>query len=246
MGTVIKADGAGKIKKRLETLALKDHMAEAQRVVRRARSQAVQILADARQEIERRRTEAQRTGYQDGFAEGRAAGESIGREEAFAAAKAEFNDEQQPLLSALGEMVAAFDSAKEDLLDRARHDMLVLAVAIAERITKRTAAVDREAAVANSKEAMGLIAAGTDIVIRINPADRDRMSTYAAELGQSLARREHVTVVEDEVVGPGGCVVETAQTRIDATIEGQFREAAELVLGDVSALDGGSGGETNT
>lgn len=240
MATVIKADGVGKIKKHLATLGLKDHMAEAHRVVRDARLRALQIVEDAREKIERRGEAAEREGYQRGYEVGRAEGEAAGREEAFGTATAQFLEEQKPLLAALDQMMGSFDDAKGELLDRARHDVLTFAVAVAERIVKRTVEIDRTVAVANAEEAIQCITADTDVVIHTHPNDMEVMRRFAEGEAALLVGRRHVRVVEDASVGVGGCVVASETTRVDATIRGQFRHATALLLAEGSSDFGAS------
>ncbi len=232
MATVIKASGVGKIKKHLETLVLKDHMAEAQRIVHEARVRAARIIEDAQAHIQTSEREARRTGYEQGFAEGRAVGEASGHQEAFATAKVEFLARQEQLLGALEALMSSFEEQKEELIDRATSDVLLLAIAMAERITKRTAALDREVAVANARDAIRHTTAATDILIRINPVDAEAMRRFAGQLAAEPSRLQHVDVLEDAAVDPGGCIVESTRTRVDATIDGQFQQAVALFLGN--------------
>lgn len=246
MGTVIKADGVGRIKKRLESFALKDHMAEAHRVVRESHAEASRIIEAAGAEVERLKAEARRQARDEGYAEGHEAGYAAGRAQALESAKAEFLARQETLLSALNAMMSGFEQSKDDLLDRARHDILELAVAVAERITRRTAVVDCLAAVENAKAAVLLVTDESDIVIRINAADREAMREYAACLAESFDRRRHIKIVEDPSIGPGGCLIETPSTRVDATIDWQLREAVTLFLRDDTVLDPSTHGERST
>jgi len=242
VATVIKAGTAGKIVKRFEHLALRDHMADARAVVVAAQQRASAIVAQAERDGERIRREAHQNGYREGFEEGRAAGERVGRDQAFAEARQEFGRQQQQAASMLRGALDGFDAAKGELLERARHDVLGLAIALAERIAKRTGEVDREAAVANAREALRCVGARTDLTIRVHAADLDSMKSLAAELAEGLGDRAHVRVVEDASIDPGGCVVEAPPARVDATLAGQFREAVDLLLGERTA---GAGEQDN-
>lgn len=243
MGTVIKADGVGRIKKHLAPLGLKDHMAEAQRVVRDARAHALQVIEDARQEAVRCGKEARRKGHEQGFEEGRAAGETGGRLEAFDAAMVEFREQQAGLVSTLEAMMDAFEEHKRELLDRAQHDLLEFAVVVAECVVKRTAAVDRQVAVENAREAIRQITDDTDLVIRAHPVDMESLRRFSEQTAHRLTGRRHVSVLEDETIGVGGCIVESRSTRVDATVESQFRQAAELLLGETGDREQGTGTE---
>ncbi len=239
---VIKADGSGRTMRGLGTLALKDHVAEAQRIVHEARVEAARVVQAAKDEVARRRREAVEHGYRDGFAKGEATGERDGHDRAYDSSREGFLSEQRSLLSALEDMAATFDTNKDDLLERAKRDALELAVAIAERVIKRAGAVDRSVVVANAEEALGHIDASTDIVIRVNPIDADAMRRYAAGLAEGFACKRHTTIVEDESIEPGGCVLRSSCAHVDATLDGQFNQVADLMLGDRGEENGTSDG----
>ena len=238
MGTVIKAGSAAKLMKRFETLALKDHMAEAHSVVQSAQRYKAQVIEGAQAEGAEIRTEADGRGYAEGFARGRREGEESGRKQAYDDAKREFQTEQAQLLSSVSALVTGLESMKEELLDRAHRDLLVFAVAVAERITKRTGLLDRYVVVGNAKEAIRQIGVRTDLVARVNPVDLDALRRYATELSSELADESHFALIEDTNIEPGGCLLSSATSTVDATLSGQFEEATAILLGDEAKLDG--------
>lgn len=240
MGTVIKAGSTGRLVRRFERLALKDHMSEARAVVHAARNRASNIIEAAEADAVGIREEGRQQGYESGFAEGRAAGEAAGHEEAYAQAQAEFRVEQDHLVSQLTSAVEAVESQQRDLLERAQHDVLAFAVMVAERITKRTGLADRQVATGNAAEAIRQVVGWTDLVIRVHPDDLEAMGKYAGELVEELTGQRHVRVAEDSSIEPGGCVVESEGVRVDATLREQFKEVVALLLGQ---HDQGVGGE---
>lgn len=238
MGTVIKAGSAVKLMKRFEQLALKDHMAEAHSVVQSAHQYKTDVTEKARAEGVEIRKEADRRGFEDGFARGRREGEESGRTQAYADAMQEFRTEQAQLLSSVSALVTNLESMKEKLLDQAQRDVLVFAVTVAERITKSTGLLDRYAVVANAKEAIRQIGVRTDLVARVNPADLDALRRYATELSNELAQESHFQLIEDPDVEPGGCVISSPASSVDATLSSQFEQAAAILLGDEAKSDG--------
>jgi len=232
VGTVIKAGSAAKLKKRFETLALKDHMAEAHQVVQSAHQFKAKILAQAQAEGQALREKSDRQGYEEGFARGQREGLEQGRNQAYADAQREFLSEQAQLLSTVSNLVTGLEEMKEALLDRAQRDLLVFAVAVAERITKRTGLLDRYVAVANAKEAVRQIGLRTDLKARVNPVDLDALRRYAAELSAELGAESHLELIEDPSIEPGGCIVGSPTSTVDATLAQQFEQAAAILLGD--------------
>lgn len=235
MATVIKAGQTAKLLKFVKPLTLRDHMAEAHAVLRSARARADQTEAEAKVAAAAVEATARTEGYQKGFALGQTEGLEAGRREAFEQSQQEFRQEQGALVSSLSVMVESFERNKEELIDRGRHDVLGLAIEVAERITKRVGMDDSLAAVGNAEFAVRQIGSASDLVIRIHPRDVEAMRRYAGELAKDLKRPRHVTLEEDETIEPGGCVVETQDTRIDATLTEQLKQAAKLMLGEIHA-----------
>ena len=238
MGTVIKAGSAAKLMKRFENLALRDHMAEAHAVVQSAHQYKSRVIEGAWAEEVEIRKEADRRGFEDGYARGRREGEESGRKQAYADAKQEFRTEQAQLLSSVSALVTGLESMKEELLDRAQRDLLVFAVTVAERITKRTGLLDRHVAVANAQEAIRQIGVRSDLVARANPVDLDALRRYATELSNELTEKNHFELVEDAEIEPGGCVISSPTSTVDATLSSQIEQAAAILLGDEAKLDG--------
>ena len=247
VGTVIKAGTTGKLMKGFERLALTDHMAEARAVVYAARDRATRTVAQARADAAKIHEEEREAGYQAGFTEGRIAGQATGRQEAYAKAKEEFHTQHERLASELAALISSFESLKCDLLEQTRRDLLVFALMVAERITKRAGVADRQMAVANAAEAIGRVGSWTDLVIRVHPSDLEAMGQYAQEVVRELTGKRHVRAVEEPSIEPGGCVVESAATRVDGTLGGQFNEVVQLLIGEEGIegqSDGGAMGES--
>jgi flagellar assembly protein FliH len=231
MPTVIKAGQSNApTLRRLETIDLADHVVEASKIVNAARHEAEQLVTRARSAAGRIRQRAQETGYQEGYAKGEAQGRLNGHDQALAESTQRFNREQADLVSIMQSTVANLESLKRDLLIQAEHDVLAFAVRVAEKVAKRAVALDRDAAVNNLKAVLRLVGTRTDLVVRIHPTDGDTMRQFAATLAEDLGQRVHVRVTEDETLTPGGCVVRTGVTEVDAAVDTQIDQIVNLVL----------------
>ena len=231
MGTVIKAGSAAKLKKRFQHLVLDDHLAEARAVLLAARDRARDTVEQAESDAAVIREQAREEGYREGFARGQRDGEAAGRDEALAQAKEAFRRDQEHLVAHLNALIAEFESRKHDLVERAQRDLLAFALAIAERITQRTAALDREVVAANVARAVQHVGDWTDLILRVHPDDAAAIRMYAGRILHEFHETRHISVVEERGIGRGGCILETSQTCVDATLEAQFAEVVELLLG---------------
>jgi len=231
VSTVIKSGRDFKLVRQLTTIDLADHLAEAHKVVDEARSRARAITAEAKRAaaaaLQTAKKEGYTTGHEKGYQEGFEEGQARGLKEA----RERFNREQTTLRNAFDATVTEFDTRKRDLLIEARHDVLEFAVALARRAAKRVGELDRTAATTNLEEALRLVADKTDVTVQVNPIDAETMRRFADDLTSRVGQCEHVNIIEEPSVAPGGCTVVAGGTEIDAGIDTQMDEIVRLLVG---------------
>ena len=235
MSTVIKAGEAGRILRRLSTVDLADHLAEARAVIDEAKRRGVQIVARAEEAARRALDQARDEGRQAGYLEGYAEGSAIGKQEAFDAAQETFAREHASVVEALRSAITQFDEMKGELCSAAMRDLLDFAVLVASRLTFAFGEVHREAAAENLRRAVSVVGLKTDLTVRVSPVDVATMRTFAASLLQEAEATTAVWIVEDPSLAPGGCVVRNDRSAVDASLETQVAEMASLLTG--SAFD---------
>ncbi len=146
-------------------------------------------------------------------------------ERAAAAAAAARVAETLERLGASIEEVAALRLA---VLQRSERDLVQLAMAMAERIVRRSIEVDRTILLTMARAAIERLGTTTAATIHLNPIDYDAIR---------LARPEAlsgggVEVLADPQVARGGCLVKSVAGVIDAGIDTQLRELSRALLGD--------------
>ncbi|UCG16764.1 MAG: hypothetical protein JSV19_01755 [Phycisphaerales bacterium] len=231
MSTVIKA-GQPNVKpmRRLETIDLADHVVEAGKITNVARREAARLVADANAAAGQIREDAERRGYQEGFARGESEGQVAGREQALREASDRFTAEQADLAKAMRSIVDELEGLKRDLLIEAERDVLMFAVRVARKVTKRAVAVDPHCAVENLKESLRLVGRKTDLLVRVHRSDGETMRRFAPDVANDVGGKGHIRIVEDESIAPGGCTIVTDTTEVDATVDSQIDQIAALVL----------------
>lgn len=233
MSTVIKAGQDFKLVKQLTTIDLADHLAEADKIVAEARRQAQAITTQAKHDAHVALQDAKEKGYAVGNEKGHQEGFEAGKTRGWAEARERFTREQATLCSAFGAALTDLNARKRDLMIEARHDTLEFAVALACRAARRIGELNRSAAAANLEEALRLVSNKTDVTVRVNSIDVETMRRFADDLVARAGGCEHVRVIEDDSVIPGGCVVTTGGSEIDAGIDTQMNEIVRLLLGEV-------------
>ncbi len=203
---------------------------QAAAILLRARQQADQILAQAKAEAETIKEKARA----EGVAEGSLAGNAQGHAEGLKAGRAEAIRQMTQSLTAavttLNAAAAGIDASRRELEATAVHDVLELALLLADRIAKRRGQIDRSVVLENVKEAVRLVVGATAVRIAINPSDHATLEETLPAIRLQLPKLQHIELVSDETMSPGGCRVFTSGGEIDATLETQLaRIAADLM-----------------
>jgi len=158
----------------------------------------------------------------DAFAKGYAAGERAGAEAGSTRAEA--------MLRRLAQTIEELGGLRTSMVHQTERQMVQLAVAVAKRIVGREIGLDADLVVAMARVALDRLGEGTPAVIRLNPED-------LAAAGQTGWAGPHVTIVADPAVSRGGCLVESEFGFIDASVEAQFDQIAQAMLGHTGSSD---------
>src|SRR5438067_518624 len=77
---------------------------------------------------------------------------------------------------------------------------------------------------------MKLVIQSTDVRIAINPKQNATLTKALPQLKLKWPSLEHVAIVEDESIAPGGCRISAGQGKVDASLDTQIdRIASELL-----------------
>lgn len=163
-------------------------------------------------ELEAIRQEAYNEGFSTGEKDGFHAGQLKARQEAEAALNPKL-ESLEKLMTQLLEPIADQDRNLE-------HAMVTLVSQLAREVIQRDLLIDSSQIRQVLREALKLLPMGaSNVRIYINPQDFD--------LVKALRERHEETwrIVEDSDLLPGGCRIETEQSRIDASVETRLGQA---------------------
>lgn len=163
-------------------------------------------------ELEAIRQEAYNEGFSTGEKDGFHAGQLKARQEADAALAPKLANLEQ-LMAQLLEPIADQDRNLE-------HAMVTLVSQMAREVIQRDLLIDSSQIRQVLRDALKLLPMGaSNVRIHINPQD--------FELVKALRERHEETwkLVEDSDLMPGGCRIETEQSRIDASVETRLGQA---------------------
>ena len=166
------------------------------------------------EELEAIREEA----YQAGLQQGKTDGLALAKTEVAAAVK-----NVMKVAEGLFEPIAEQDQAAEEAL-------VLMAVRMAESIIRREISLNSSQLISVAKEAISVLPIGSkSVTLYVNPKDLALIMEHREVLSDLEERWQ---IEGKESVAPGGCVVETPQSLIDATIDQRFRELVGQVYDD--------------
>lgn len=215
--------------------SMNDIEQEAAALVEKAKRRAATILEQARTESAQQRQAGYDAGLEQGrkagFEQGLAEGNAQGREQAIQ----EHRQALEGLAQAMSGVLEAFNAERQALVARAGNEVPRLAVAIAERVCKRTAAGDPKVCELNVAAALRLVMKANDVKLHVNPADGEAIRGLLPDIGRQWPALAHIELVESAEVARGGCRVLTEGGLIDADLATQLdRITADLVPGHAS------------
>ncbi len=203
---------------------------QAASIVEAARVEAALIIKTATERAEAAVAEATPRGFaegrEQGLSEGHEQGCRVGREETIGRYTAELATLAESWITTL----EAFEADRREMLQRAREDIVELAVAIGAKITRRVVEADPAVVQDHVAEAISLVTAPSGLNLSINPADRELVQAVLPALCDRLGQGEHVELRDDADVERGGCVLSTGHGVIDATLQKQLERIAETLL----------------
>lgn len=222
--------------------SMKDIESQARAMLLRAQRQAEQLLAEAQQQAQHLKEQA----HAQGLAEGRAEGQRKGKEEGIKQGRDQaFNEQKAALATALNTLLKAageIETHRRDLTASAVNEVIELAIAIAERITKRMGVIDPSVAAANIGEALRLVVHSTDVRIAVHPTQKQAIEDLLPQLKVQWPKLKHIAIIDDAAIAPGGARVFSACGEINAELDQQLARIVVDLLPEGVGRRGGQEG----
>jgi flagellar assembly protein FliH len=165
---------------------------------------------------------------QEGYAEGFIQGQAQAALEAHRQITDYISNEGQKAAREFAELFINVQAQMADAEQVMARGVLELACELARQVVRRELLVNTDALQPVLREALGLLAADTkSAVIRLNPLDLDVLEPVIRSEFAGLA----LTLLPEEAISRGGCLVESAGTVVDGTLEKRWaRTVATLGL----------------
>ncbi len=160
------------------------------------------------QELERELELRPRKAYEQGYAEGQAAGAK------------QANSAIEPMLAKLGQSLQELAGVRRKHLLDSEQDALRLAIAVAKKVLNRELSVDPESLLGIVKAAFERMEARDILSVRLHPNEAPVVERYLAASGMP----SRIEVIPDHALERGSVIVETSRGSLDASASTQLRE----------------------
>jgi len=200
-----------------------------------ARTEAARILEQAKTKAEQLQAEAKEQGRKAGIEQGLAEGREAGQKRALEESRKQHAEQAAELRKSLEDLLTKFDRERHELVSRAYRDLLALALAIAEKVIRRTVEHDPEAVLASVRSAVDLVASSHQVVVRMHPVDLESLEQLDPQHAEFCAGMENVKFVADPSVERFGCLVRSAGGEVDGRIATQIEMIAKHLVPGMEA-----------
>ena len=161
--------------------------------------------------------------YQKGFGDGVEKGLADGEKAGFKSAAKKI----EPVLKGFQEALQQLKNIRQETCQRIEQEVVDLALAIARKVICREVEMDREIVVCVAREALAKIEDPIKIKIKMNPSDLQFIEAAKYQIVDLVSHIDNATLVAEDSIQSGGCVIETNSGEIDARIEAQLQAVEE-------------------
>lgn len=125
-----------------------------------------------------------------------------------------------------------FSKAKQEVFEYIAPDILEISIDIARKIVKKEIEQDPQVVLDSILEVLKTISRDeTKIIIKVNPSQVALAKENMPEIISSLGMDIKTNVIGDDTISTGGCIVQTNNGIVDATVETQLEIIKEAFKG---------------
>jgi len=182
----------------------------------------------AEEDLESTIVELEQLAYQKGFCAGQKEGAETARQE------------MEPVIKSFQQAVEQFQLMRKEVCRSIEREAVELALAIANKIVCHEVKINRDVIISVIRRALVGVEASGDVIVKLNPADLQRIQKSEHSISKLLPDFEHTTFEAHESILRGGCMIETHLGDIDARIEQQLQIVEESLHSEFSksAIEG--------
>mgnify|MGYP000867193305 CR=1 FL=1 len=163
--------------------------------------------------------ESRRSGYDEGYEEGYKEGLKKAEEEVVS------------LRAEAARILEQANNIYREKIISLQEDITALAVDIAKKILGAQLSLDPESVANIAVEAVQMMTNRENYTVYVNPGEANAFNVKRYELEKLLNDRARLQIIADPGVAAGGCLVETEQGMVDASLEARWAAMLETIYG---------------
>ena len=199
---------------------------EAKRLLADAKEEANALLAKAKEEAEQIHQEAEKAGYDAGYAKG----EEAGYQAAYTKVEETIGVETEAFLQDLKQLLEDVTKQKQDVLYQYKNDLKDVAIAVAEKVVQVSLRSSGEIIERMIVSATERLKTKEWVKIYISKSDAQMMLEADRDLVASLSHlSEHIKVIVMNNEKQGTCIIECPDEIIDASVSTQVENIKEIL-----------------
>lgn len=152
----------------------------------------------------------EKSAYENGFAQGEKAGMEIAE------------GKTEVVMKRYAESIMELSKLRSALYARVEREVVKLAIEVAKKIVHREIQADQEIVETLVHVALSHVAEKSAVTVHLSPTDYNYLLEHRAQLSQNEGR--DISLLADQSIERGGCLIQTECGDIDARIEEKFRE----------------------
>lgn len=181
-------------------------------ILMHARGEAIAIIAKAEKEANKTKKEIQETARAEGL---KAAEEEI-----------------ESRISHLNELLERLASTQKQCWQKHEDEMVKLALTCARRLINREISLDESVIADNVREVFNESSVQGSVALLLNSDDFKLINDQRSQLLSDFPQIHDLKIEVGEGIERGGCILESAMGRIDASLRSKFEELNRLLLSE--------------
>jgi len=181
------------------------------------------------EKVEEITQESRQAGYEKGYEKGYEEGYGKGYGEGLKKAE----EEAVSLRAEAKDILGQAKNIYREQLASLHGNITALAVEIAEKILGAQLKLDQDMVLHIAAEAMQMMSNHEHYTIYANPEEAEIFKSKRHELESAVAGLPSIQIIADPGVAPGGCLVDTGQGMVEASLEARWAAMLEIVYGRV-------------
>ncbi|HKL10785.1 MAG TPA: FliH/SctL family protein [Clostridia bacterium] len=197
----------------------------ADELIRLAELECKEIISRAMEEAAESVEEKKKSGYKAGFE----AGAEDGYKDGFGVGKQESLNKGREFVDKAKEVLRIAHMESRDYIEKTEKEIIDLSIKIAESVIQKEVEVDDSIIMRIAKAALAEVRNRSQIVVRAGRQESMMLQDRLLEL-QELCPNGVFTILRDETIKDGGCIIETEIHVIDATVDKQLENVKRALV----------------